>query len=47
MGKTLTGENSCVIVLAFGLMSQSQYRNDMKELFDNRPSENAVILRNI
>lgn len=32
-------------MFAFGLISQ--YRNDMKELFDNRPSENAVTLRKV
>lgn len=43
--KTHTGKNSCVQVFAFGLISQ--YKNDMKELIDNRPSEKVVILRKV
>lgn len=43
--KTLTGKNNCVKVFAFWF--NFQYRNDMKEIFNNRPSGKVVILRKV
>lgn len=46
-GKTLTVNNWTVVVKVFAFGLIPQYKNNMKEVIDNRPSENFMFLRKV